>query len=83
MDSYADNGINRLHWLDQGPDLNLIENLWDVLDRRIKRCDNLQNQRKNLPVFPNSKGNKVPLAVIQELVESMSRSIAAVIAISR
>lgn len=80
MDWYGDNGVNRMDWPAQSPDLNPIENLWDALDRRIKGCNNRPKSVKELTCLLQAEWKKIPLAVIQGLVESMPRRVEAVIA---
>ena len=31
------NGINKLPWSSQSPDMNPIENLWGILDRNLRK----------------------------------------------
>ena len=76
---YGDNGVNRLDWPAQSPDLNPIEHLWDELERRLKGCPLRPKSVKELTSFLQAEWKKIPLAVVQRLVESMPRRVAAVI----
>ncbi|GIZ03034.1 transposable element Tc1 transposase [Caerostris extrusa] len=60
--------------------LNPIENLWDSLPRRIQGCTNRPKWVKELLCLLQAEWKKIPLAVIQRLVESMPRRVHAVIA---
>ncbi|XP_055932741.1 uncharacterized protein LOC129962771 [Argiope bruennichi] len=77
MNWCEDNGVNRLNWAAQSPDLNPIENLWDELDRRIKRCDNRPKSVKERTCLLHAGWEKIPLSVIQTFVESMPRRVKA------
>ena len=76
---YGDNGVNRLDWPAQSPDLNPIEHLWDELERRLKGCPLRPKSVKELISFLQAEWKKILLAVVQRLVESMPRRVAAVI----
>ncbi|GIY67845.1 transposable element Tc1 transposase [Caerostris darwini] len=77
---YGANGVHRMDWPAQSPDLNPIENLWDALHRRIQGCTTRPKSVKELLFLLQAEWKKIPLAVIQRLVESMPRSVHAVIA---
>jgi hypothetical protein len=46
------NKINCLEWKPQSPDMNPIENLWDIIDRRLgkkkEKCNNTEELRELL-----------------------------------
>ena len=70
-------GIELLPWPSQSPDLNPIENLWSILDQRIKkrRCNTLPELMAAL-----EKGwAELPQSLLTKLVESMPRRCQAVI----
>ncbi|KFM62174.1 Transposable element Tcb1 transposase, partial [Stegodyphus mimosarum] len=60
-----------MDWSAQSPDLNPIENLWDELHRRIQGCTTRAKLVKELLCLLQAKWKKIPLAVIQRLVESV------------
>ena len=74
---FADNGVNVIDWPSQSPDLNLIENLWSIVDRAVKK-----KKSRNLDeLFENiaEQWNLIPAAVCAKLFDSMSRRCQAVI----
>ena len=77
---YGANVVHRMNWPAQSPDLNPIENLWDELHRRIQGCTTRPKSVKELLCLLQAEWKKIPLAVIQRLVESMPRRVHAVIA---
>lgn len=78
-DFFTANGITRMDWPSQSPDLNPIEHVWD----RLKRCirsrgvdpDNLEELRTAIM----EEWDEIPREYIQSLIESMPRRVEAVI----
>lgn len=69
--------VQVLDWPSQSPDLNPIENLWEILDREVKKknCSNLAELEKIL----KAEWEKIPLHTIVSLVDSMPSRLQAVI----
>lgn len=74
---FDENDIQLLPWPAQSPDLNLIEHLWDHLDRSVS-----EKFRNNKSVFKQallSAWNSIDENVINKLFESMSKRLDEVI----
>lgn len=74
---FADKRIPMLKWPPQSPDLNIIEHLWDHLDRSVPT-----DQRKSMSQFRNALfecWRTITPQVIDNLVKSMPRRLEAVI----
>jgi len=73
----TDNQVNIMDWPSQSPDLNLIENLWAVVDRAVKKKNsgNLNELYRNIVEC----WNNIPPAVCANLFNSMQRRCQAVI----
>jgi transposase len=71
-------GIVSLPWPSRSPDLNPIEHLWDMLSRRLveQPPENLAQLRERLL----QEWDAIPQAVVDNLIHSMTRRVAAVIA---
>ncbi|GIY13323.1 transposable element Tcb1 transposase [Caerostris darwini] len=80
LDWYVNNSVKRMEWPAQSPDLNPIEHLWDELDRRLRACTPLSKSKPELWNFLLNIWKEIPLATMTNLVESMPRRVAAVIA---
>lgn len=81
LDWYVNNNVKRMEWPAQSPDLNPIEHLWDELDRRLRVCTSLPKSKPELWNFLLNIWKEIPLATMANLVESMPRRVAAVIAV--
>lgn len=64
-----DNGINRLPWPAQSPDLNPIENLWAILDKRLK--DRQPGTKQELFEELERGWNALDVELLTNLVDSM------------
>ena len=72
-------GVEELDCRAQSPDLNLIEHLWDELERRLRaRSNRLTSAPTSLILKAQRK--QVLTAMFQNLVESLPRRVEAVIA---
>jgi len=71
-------GVIRLAWPAQSPDLNPIENLWAILDQRLK--DRVCNSEEELFACLQEGWAALPVDILTKLAESMPNRIAAVIA---
>ncbi|KAJ4428776.1 hypothetical protein ANN_25769 [Periplaneta americana] len=80
MPWYADNNVHRLDWPARSPDLNLIEHLWDELDRRFRSREMRSTSIVQLTAMLQEKWRRMPVDILHKLVESMPDRVAAVIA---
>ncbi|KAJ8866788.1 hypothetical protein PR048_032649 [Dryococelus australis] len=81
MQWYTDCNVRRLDWPVRSPYLNPIEHLWDELYRRVVRAR--QARPKSIAQFVEwlqEEWRRIPVDVLQTLVESMPDRMAAVIA---
>ena len=63
--------INVMVWPSQSPDLNPIENLWEILDKQI-RSEHFSNKEKLLQVLQRA-WSSIDYKIIMNLIESMPR----------
>ena len=75
---FESQNINVLQWPSQSPDLNPIEHLWGELKRRL-RGQNVTNKAALLEILM-SEWQNMPTILLQNLIASMPRRCAAVIA---
>ena len=72
-----DNGINRMEWPAQSPDLNPIENLWHILNQKCK--ERRPNNAIELFQILEDAWKTLPVDLLRNLVDSMPRRCAAVL----
>lgn len=74
---FVDNNVTLSPWPSQSPDLNPIENLWSIIDQKLKyrRC----NSEEELFECLQTAWNDLPVDLLQRLVDSMPRRCQAVI----
>lgn len=61
------------HWPANSPDLNPIENIWDVLKRRVAKRKHVVKTRDELIKIIQEEWVKIPKEVLSKLVASMPR----------
>jgi transposase len=76
----AKNKINVMDWPPQSPDLNPIEHLWFQLEDRLRRRRHQPKSVNELFEALSEEWQNIPAAITQNLVKSMPKRVAAVIA---
>lgn len=74
---FNDNNVRVLKWPPQSPDLNPVENLWEIVEKKIRsknisNCDSLYQEIENAWMSMDAD-------VISNLIDSMSKRCEAVI----
>lgn len=72
-------GLEPMEWIAQSPDLNPIENLWSILDQELKHRK--PNNEAELFEILKEGWNNLAKSMLERLVDSLPRRIAAVIAV--
>ena len=76
---YKDNGIDLLPWPAQSADIAPIEHLWGHLKNRLREYDHPPSGILELWERVEKEWNKIQPEVVQNLIESMPRRVAAVV----
>ena len=74
-----ENDISVLPWVDQSPDLNPIQHLWDQVDRKIREMDHLPTSRQELENAIKIVWNDISVSTVRDLIRSMPRRVEAVL----
>ncbi|KAJ8891811.1 hypothetical protein PR048_004365 [Dryococelus australis] len=80
LEWYADNNVRQLDWPTQSPDLSSIEHLWGELHLRARARQARPKSIAQLMEWLQEEWQRIPVDVLQILVESMPDRVAAVIA---
>ena len=75
---FGEKNITVLKWPSQSPDLNPIEHLWDVLERRIRMHSDIKSLQQVFNII-ESEWSQIPAETLQKLVDSMPRRCQAVL----
>ncbi len=74
---FNDHGVTVLDWPANSPDLNLIENLWGIVKRKMR--DTRPNNADELKATVKETWASIPPQQCHKLITSMPRQIEAVI----
>ncbi|CAB4430830.1 unnamed protein product [Rhizophagus irregularis] len=74
-----DNSVSTIPWPAQSPDLNPIEHLWDVLERKVQAHKPHPKNIRELMVVLEEKWNNIEPEILINLVDSMPRRVHAVL----
>ncbi|GBC23363.1 IS630 family transposase [Rhizophagus irregularis DAOM 181602=DAOM 197198] len=74
-----DNSVSTIPWPAQSPDLNPIEHLWDVLERKVRAHKPHPKNIRELMVVLEEKWNNIEPEILINLVDSMLRRVHAVL----
>ena len=70
-------GFNVLDWPAHSLDFNPIENLWDIVDTRVRKRKTQPKNIDDLAMVVIEEWNNIPAKTIHNLIESMPRRIQA------
>ena len=74
---FEDHDIILLPWPSSSPDMNIIEHVWDELDRRVRRRNPLPRNVDELWAALEEEWYRLDLAYIQNLYNSLPRHVQA------
>lgn len=66
-----ENELVTMDWPPNSPDMNIIEHVWDELDRRVRRRGHLPTSKDNLWEILEEEWDCLPVSYIQKLYASM------------
>ena len=69
--------IKTLPWPSSSPDMNIIERVWDILEKKVRRRPILPTSEDTLWKAIKDEWYKIPPSKIQHLYESMPRRVMA------
>lgn len=75
---FQQQNIRVLQWPAQSPDLNPIENLWEIVNRKIRRQSTYSNKHQLFSAL-SAAWKEISPDIINNLIASMPRRCAAVI----
>ena len=75
-----ESGVDELDWPAQSPDLNLIEDLWDELEQRLRTRPSGPTSVFDLTNVLLEEWSKIPINSLLNLVDSLPRRVEAVLA---
>ena len=65
-------GVNIMQWIAQLSDLNKIENLWEIVDRKVNRKSAHQNPNKLYQAIKET-WSAIPISILEHLISSMPK----------
>lgn len=65
-------GVNVMQWPAQSPDLNPIENLWEIVNRKVNR-ESAHRDPNKLYQAINEAWSAIPMNIIENLISSMPK----------
>ena len=74
---FEENGVTVLPWPASSPDMNLIEHVWDMLDRKVRSRRRLPSNLDDLWRILQEEWNNLNIGAIQGLYDSMPRRVEA------
>lgn len=72
-------GINKIDWPAQSPDLNPIENLWEIIDKKIRSRDVKPSNANELWNAVSEEWKNIDKSLVRNLYLSMNRRITQVL----